>query len=52
MIDDNYLDGEIGPDTDTLLLVVVGAHLRAELTDRPLAYMLVDRIEGDRKSVV
>ena len=46
MIDDNYLDGEIGPDTDTLLLVVVGAHLRAELTDRPLAYMLVDRIEG------
>ena len=46
MIDDHYLDAETGPDTDTLLLVVVGAHLRAELTDRPLAYMLVDQIEG------
>ena len=45
MIDDHYLDAETGPDTDTLLLVVVGAHLRAELTDRPLAYMLVERIE-------
>ena len=45
MIDDHYLEAEIGPDTDTLLLVVVGAHLRAELTDRPLAYMLVERIE-------
>ena len=41
MIDDHYLEAETGPDTDTLLLVVVGAHLRAELTDRPLAYMLV-----------
>ena len=46
MIDDHYLEAETGPDTDTLLLVVVGAHLRAELTDRPLAYMLVDQIEG------
>ncbi|MEE9130355.1 MAG: hypothetical protein V3T84_10070 [Phycisphaerales bacterium] len=46
MIDDHYLDAETGPDTDTLLLVVVGAHLRAELTDRPLAYMLVERIEA------
>ena len=45
MIDDHYLEAETGPDTDTLLLVVVGAHLRAELTDRPLAYMLVERIE-------
>lgn len=46
MIDDYYLDAEISPDTDTLLLLVVGAHLRAELTDRPLAYMLVERIEA------
>ncbi len=46
MIDDHYLEAETGPDTDTLLLVVVGAHLRAELTDRPLAYMLVEQIEG------
>ncbi len=46
MIDDHYLEAETGPDTDTLLLVVVGAHLRAELTDRPLAYMLVDQIES------
>ncbi len=46
MIDDHYLEAETGPDTDTLLLVVVGAHLRAELTDRPLAYMLVDQIEA------
>ncbi len=46
MIDDHYLEAETGPDTDTLLLVVVGAHLRAELTDRPLAYMLVERIEA------
>ena len=46
MIDDHYLEAEIGPDTDTLLLVVVGAHLRAELSDRPLAYMLVERIEA------
>ncbi len=46
MIDDHYLEAETGPDTDTLLLVVVGAHLRAELTDRPLAYGLVDQIES------
>lgn len=31
-------------DTSNLLLIVVGAHLRAEAADRPLAYMLRDRI--------
>lgn len=33
-------------DVDSLLLLVVGAHLRAELDDRPLAYRLRDRIAG------
>ncbi len=32
------------PDHDHLLLIVVGAHLRAEVCDRPLAYRLVDTI--------
>jgi hypothetical protein len=31
-------------DVDRLLLVVVGAHLRAEATDRPLAYRLREQI--------
>ena len=30
--------------TDDLLVVVVGAHLRAELADRPLGYRLRERI--------
>ena len=30
--------------TDRLLLIVVGAHLRAEQSDRPLAYRLRERI--------
>ena len=36
------------PDVDRALLVVTGAHLRAELTDRPLAYALRDRILARR----
>ena len=32
-------------DTSKLLLIVVGAHLRAEMADRPLAYRLCDRIK-------
>ena len=32
-------------DTSSLLLIVVGAHLRAEIADRPLAYRLQERIQ-------
>ncbi len=32
-------------DTDKLLLIVVGAHLSAEATDRPLAYRLQESIQ-------
>lgn len=35
---------EAGPDTDTVLLIVVGAHLIAELADRPAAYQLAQQI--------
>jgi hypothetical protein len=31
-------------DADTLFLIVVGAHPRAEQTDRPIAYMLRQRV--------
>jgi len=31
-------------ETDRLLLIAVGAHLRAEIGDRPLAYMLREEI--------
>ena len=31
-------------DSDALLLIVVGAHPRAEMTDRPVAYRLRDRM--------
>lgn len=37
----------LGPqeiDTERLLLIVVGAHLRAEVADRPLAYALRERV--------
>jgi hypothetical protein len=40
------LDPRRGPDADSLLLVVVGAHLIAELEDRPLADELRDRIDS------
>lgn len=33
-------------DIDRSLLIVVGAHLRAEVFDRPVAYRLRDRIRG------
>lgn len=32
-------------DSDNLLLIVVGAHPRAEVNDRPVAYALKERIE-------
>ena len=32
-------------DPDRLLLIVVGAHLQAELHDRPLAYRLLDAMQ-------
>lgn len=35
---------EVSVDTSSLLLIVVGAHLRAEIGDRPLAYRLQERI--------
>lgn len=38
-------DADPGVDPSNLLLIVVGAHLRAEQADRPLAYRLRDRIE-------
>ncbi|TVQ33108.1 MAG: hypothetical protein EA376_03370 [Phycisphaeraceae bacterium] len=43
----DHLSLQPGPpeiDTDRLLLIVTGAHLRAESADRPLAYHLRDRI--------
>ncbi len=40
--DFNYDAPEI--DHNSLLLIVVGVHLRAEVADRPLAYRLRDRI--------
>lgn len=36
----------IDPVGDDLVLIVVGAHLEAEIADRPLAYRLRDRIEA------
>ena len=33
-------------DAGRLLLIVVGAHLRAEVGDRPLAYRLAEAIRG------
>ncbi len=33
-------------DTDKLLLIVVGAHLNAEASDRPLAYQLQETIQN------
>lgn len=39
----------LGPqdiDVERLLLIVVGAHLRAEVADRPLAYALRDRVDA------
>ncbi len=33
-------------DPSSLMLVVVGAHLRAEVADRPLAYRLRDRVNA------
>lgn len=37
---------DAGVDVSRLLLIVVGAHLRAEVADRPLAYRLRNRIEA------
>lgn len=45
--DSDAADITLGPqtiDTGRLLLIVVGAHLRAEVADRPLAYRLRERI--------
>lgn len=40
----NNPSDETGFDVDTSLLIVVGAHPRAELHDRPAAYWLCERI--------
>ncbi|HVU64505.1 MAG TPA: hypothetical protein VHC70_11055 [Phycisphaerales bacterium] len=37
-------DHENHIDSDSLLLIVVGAHPRAEMTDRPIAYRLRERM--------
>jgi hypothetical protein len=37
-------DADDAIDVDALVLIVVGAHLRAEVNDRPLAHGLRDRI--------
>ncbi|MEM6757638.1 MAG: hypothetical protein AAF586_10765, partial [Planctomycetota bacterium] len=34
------------PDAPHRVLIVVGAHLRAEAADRPLAYRLIEEIEN------
>ncbi len=39
-------EAEPGLDPSHLLLIVVGAHLRAEQADRPLAYRLREQVEG------
>ncbi len=39
-------EAQASTDLSSLLLVVVGAHLRAEVADRPLAYGLCDRIRS------
>lgn len=39
-----WLEGPEDPDDESLLLIVVGAELRAELVHRPLAYRLRERI--------
>lgn len=39
-------DAEPGLDPAHLLLIVVGAHLRAEEVDRPLAYRLRDQVQA------
>lgn len=39
-------DAEPGLDPAQLLLIVVGAHLRAEQADRPLAYRLRDQVQS------
>lgn len=43
-MDDQYSTTFSQIDTSSLLLLVVGAHLRAEFADRPLAYRLCNEI--------
>jgi hypothetical protein len=42
--DPDHAHGPGALDTTKLLLIVTGAHLRAEVADRPLAYRLRERI--------
>ena len=42
--DEDNPQPDVPVDDSSLLLIVVGAHLRAEMCDRPLAYRLVDRV--------
>ena len=39
-------DADLGMDPSHLVLIVVGAHLRAEQADRPLAYQLCEQVEA------
>ncbi len=40
------MSAKVEVDTERLLLIVVGAHLAAEVADRPIAHGLRDRIEA------
>ncbi len=40
--EEDNLSSEVPENLSSLLLIVVGAHLRAEVADRPLAYRLLD----------
>lgn len=46
MLEEETPEVHAGVDVSRLLLIVVGAHLRAEVADRPLAYRLRNRIEA------
>lgn len=43
---DSSHESHASDDTASLLLIVVGAHLRAEMADRPLAYRLCERVRA------
>jgi hypothetical protein len=44
--DESQASQSPGVDATNLLLIVVGAHLRAEMADRPLAYRLRERVHA------
>lgn len=46
MSDEQPNGSGVALDPANLLLIVVGAHLRAEMADRPLAYRLAERVRA------